>query len=101
MDFTVAHPHWIILCLFLFFLPRTTLVFMLLLTSLTTPDGGYFLLFWLGWLICPRFVIAVLALPYFATNPVLVVGAWVLAFAGESAEKKTLAGSGSKRRDSK
>ena len=90
MDFTVVHPHWIILSLCLVFLPRLTLLFMLLLIGLCTPDGGYFFLFWFGWLVFPRLTVAILALPYFAANPVLVVLAWIVAFSGETAEKRSV-----------
>ena len=68
---------------FLFFItlfPRLTLLF----SSVAT--GG--LLWWLGWLLAPRLLVAVLAtLAYWNQNPVLVVIAWLVAFGGESSEK--------------
>lgn len=87
-DFTIVHSHWFLLCLALAFFPRITLAFMLLLTDFVS--GGF--LWWLGYVICPRLLIAILALPYFNENPVLVVFAWIVAFSGETAEKKTVAG---------
>ena len=47
------------------------------------------ILFWFGWLFLPRITIAILAtIFYFSTNPLLVILSWLIAFSGESAEKK-------------
>jgi hypothetical protein len=77
MDFWTQHG-WVFLCFLLVF-PRLTLLFS------SVASGGF--LWWLGWLITPRLLIAILALPYLDTNPVLVVGAWILAIAGFLGEK--------------
>jgi hypothetical protein len=83
MSFYDAHPHWFILILGLMFLPRVTLVWMLLFTNFVS--GGW--LWWLGFIFCPRLLIAFLSLPYWGTNAVLVFGAWLCALGGETAEK--------------
>ena len=63
MDFFQHHG---ILCLFcLTFFPRLTLLFGSFLT------GG--VLWWLGWIFCPHLLVAILAIPFFNTNPVLVI----------------------------
>jgi hypothetical protein len=84
-DFTLVHQHWFLLCLALAMFPRLTLAFMLVLTDFVS--GG--VLWWLGYVVCPRLLIAILSLVYFTDNPVLVVFAWLVAFSGESAEKST------------
>ncbi|MDE2234556.1 MAG: hypothetical protein KGK44_03285 [Gammaproteobacteria bacterium] len=62
------------------FFPRLTL----LLSSV--PFGG--LLWWLGWIFAPRLLVAILATyNYGHSNIVLVVLAWIWAFAGEGTEK--------------
>lgn len=58
--------------------PRTTLLF----ASFST--GG--LLYWISWLIAPRILIAVLAIPYIFENPFLVLISWVFAFEGTKFE---------------
>jgi hypothetical protein len=80
MDFFVNHGVLVIICLMFF--PRLTL----LLAGFAT--GGC--LWWLGWLFTPYLLIAFLSLPYFDTNPVLVIGAWVLALSGTTAESKAV-----------
>lgn len=69
--------------LFLFFIaifPRLTLLFS------SVAFGG--ILWWLGWIFAPRFLVAVLAtLAYWKTNPVLVMIAWLIALGGETTEK--------------
>ena len=45
-------------------------------------------MWWLGWLVAPRILVAILAtISYFEANPVLVVIAWLVALGGESSEK--------------
>lgn len=70
---------------FLFFVtlfPRLTLLFS------SVPFGG--IAWWLGWIFCPRFLVAILAtVNYFQTNPILVVMSWLVAFGGEGLEKWT------------
>jgi len=83
-DFTIIHDYWFLLCLALVIFPRITLALMLLWTDFVS--GG--VLWWLGYVFCPRLLIAILSLPYFNQNPVLVICAWVAAFSGEINEKK-------------
>lgn len=68
---------------FLFFVtifPRLTLLFS------SVAFGGF--LWWVGFFICPRILVATLAtVAYFQTNPVLVTIAWVIAIGGEVFEK--------------
>ncbi len=72
--------HGLLLLVGLALLPRLTL----LLSSIAT--GG--LLWWAGWLVAPRVLIASLAtISYFESNPLLVVVAWLIALGGESSEK--------------
>ncbi len=72
--------HGVGLLIGLALLPRLTL----LLSSIAT--GG--LLWWLGWLVAPRMLVAVLAtISYFDSNPALAVIAWLVALGGESTEK--------------
>ncbi len=50
-------------------------------------SGG--LLWWLGWLIAPRVLVAILATEsYLQTNPFLVIVAWMIAISGEFSEKE-------------
>ncbi len=81
MDFWQLHGVLFLACVFFF--PRLTL----LLSDVMS--GG--LLWWLGWLIAPRILVACLAtLHYVNTNPILVILSWCWALSGESAEKHTL-----------
>lgn len=91
MDFTIVHAHWILLGIVLAFFPRLSTISMLVFGSLSLPqDGSYQALWILGWVLTPRLLVAILAMAYFATNPVLVVLAWIICFAGETSEKKVL-----------
>lgn len=47
-------------------------------------SGG--ILWWLGWLVAPHFLVAILALPFWEANPFLVIVAWIVAFAGTGGE---------------
>lgn len=91
--------HGIFFILFLFFLPRTTLFFGSLVFG-TIVSGGF--LWWVGWLICPRLLVAILATTgYWDTNPILVVMTWIWALGGEGTEKSGVAaksGGGGKRK---
>lgn len=80
MDFFDNHAWWVLPLLAMF--PRLTLLF----GSFAT--GG--ILWWLGWVFAPHLLVAILALPYWDTNPVLVIIAWVVAFGGTTAESKTV-----------
>lgn len=65
--------------------PRLTLLVSGLLAS-TIEFGG--LLWWAGFFIAPRILVACLAtVSYWNTNPVLVVFSWLIALGGESSEK--------------
>lgn len=85
MNFFASHGIFVLICLAMF--PRLTL----LLASFAT--GG--LMWWLGWIFAPHLLVAILALPYWDTNPVLVIFAWIIALGGTGAESKAVT---SKRR---
>ena len=80
MDFFDNHSTLVLVGLALF--PRLTLIF----ASFAT--GG--VLWWLGWLFTPHLLVAILSLPYWDTDPVLVVMAWILALGGTSGEASTV-----------
>lgn len=80
MDFFAQHGVITLICLAIF--PRLTL----LIASFAT--GG--LLWWLGWIFTPHLLVAFLALPYWHSNPVLVVFAWIIALGGTRAESKAV-----------
>ena len=62
--------------------PRITLLFI---------GGPFFLLEWVGWLICPHLLVAVLATTtYWDTDPLLCIAAWFFAFAGTGGEGKVV-----------
>ena len=82
--------HGILFLAFMFFFPRLTL----LLSSV--PFGG--LLWWLGWFIAPRLLVAVLATTaYWTTDTLLVIITWIWALSLESGEKGLIARSRGKR----
>ncbi len=77
-DFWDYHGFLFLLAIAVF--PRLTLLFS------SVPSGG--VLWWLGWFIAPRLLVAVLAtFNYWNQNPLLVVTAWLIALGGESSEK--------------
>ena len=76
MNYFDHHGTLLLFCLAIF--PRLTL----LLASISS--GGF--LCWLGWLFCPHFLVAILALPYWRSNPVLVIVAWLCAISGTGGE---------------
>ena len=80
IDFFDAHTNdWLILIGLTLF-PRITLLFM---------GGPFSFLHWIGWLICPHVLVAILAtLKYWDTNPALCVAAWFVAVAGTGGEGK-------------
>lgn len=78
MDFWTNHGELFLICLALF--PRLTLLFSNIIS------GG--LLWWLGWIFAPHLLVAILAIPYFDSNPVLVIIAWFIAFSGTGSEAK-------------
>ena len=75
MDFWSVHGVWFIVFMFLF--PRLTMLFM----GICFMPFAHPVLFFFGWLLTPRLVIAILATSvYWDTNPVLCVLAWMNAF---------------------
>jgi len=80
MDFFTDHG-WLFL-LGLTFFPRLTLLFS------SVVSGGLF--WWLGWLLTPHLLVAVLAIPYWDTNPFLVSISWVIALDGTITEVKAV-----------
>jgi len=86
--------HTLFFLLFIALFPRLTLVVS------SVASGGF--LWWLAWLITPRFLIAYLAtVAYWQTNPILVVIAWLIALGGESSEKTVFINRGSPFRNKK
>lgn len=78
MNFWDAHGLAFVILLAVF--PRLTL----LLSSVAS--GGA--LWWLGWLVAPRILVAVLASTnYWDSNPYLVAFTWAWALLGEGGEK--------------
>lgn len=80
MDFFDNHGIFVLLGLAVF--PRITL----LVASFAT--GG--ILWWIGWLFAPHFLVAILSIEYWDSNPILVVIAWILALGGTGAEQQTV-----------
>lgn len=78
MDFYERHDCFTMIGLALF--PRLTLLFGNFIS------GG--LLWWIGWIIAPNFLVAFMALRYWDSNPILVIVAWIFAFGGTSSESK-------------
>lgn len=78
-DVFTNHGTWFLIGLALF--PRITLMVSSVLS------GG--LLWWLGWIFAPHLLVAILAIPFWHSNPVLVIIAWFMAFSGTSAESRT------------
>lgn len=75
--------HGVLLLIFLTFFPRLSLLFS------SIPFGG--LWWWLGFIFCPHYLVAILAtINYWPTNPFLVSIAWLVALAGEFGEKYIL-----------
>lgn len=73
MDYWDSHGILFLIGLAAF--PRLTLLF-------SGAAGIYFLglLWWLGWLFLPRFAAALIgSFVYWESNPILVVGSWVVA----------------------
>lgn len=72
--------HGIFFLLFVAIFPRLTLLFS------SVPFGG--ILWWVGWFVAPRLLVAILAtFAYLQTNPFLVIISWLFVFAGEGGEK--------------
>lgn len=78
--------HGIMFLFFITLFPRLTLLFS------SVAFGGF--IWWLGFIFCPRILVASLAtMAYFHTNPVLVVISWIVALGGETMEKAGIGGS--------
>lgn len=78
--------HGFLFIAFMWFFPRIT---MMVATSVVSVFGGP--LFWIGWLLVPRFTVAIIGTSlYFDTNPILCVFTWLWALVGESSEKKII-----------
>ena len=78
IDFWEIHGLIFIICMCFF--PRLTLLFS------SVAFGGFW--WWVGWLIAPRLLVAILATTtYWHTNTFLCVLAWLWALGGESTEK--------------
>jgi hypothetical protein len=90
MSFWDAHTYdWIVLAGLALF-PRITLLFV------GGPLAWYA---WIGWLVCPHLLVAILATTkYWDSNPVLCVIAWFFAFAGTGGEGKIAHGRARRRR---
>jgi hypothetical protein len=77
--------HHIFFLIFITIFPRLTLLF----SSVVT--GGF--VWWLGFIFCPRVLVASLAtVSYFHTNPLLVTLSWLIAIGGEVMEKMGIGG---------
>lgn len=78
--------HGLAFLFFITFFPRFTMLWGMIWGTIVS--GG--LLWWLGFVLAPHLLAAILATTYYwDTNPVLCVFAWIIALSGESAEKKT------------
>lgn len=77
-DFWQYHSWGFIFCMCLF--PRLTMLFA------TTIGAGP--LYWIGWFLCPRLTVAIIATNHFGhENTALVVVTWFWALMGEYTEK--------------
>jgi len=85
MDFFVQHHHALFLLVGLAVFPRITTAAMMLWGGLLS--GG--LLWWLGWIFAPHLLVAFLSLPYWHSDPLLVIVAWVFALCGTGGEAET------------
>lgn len=96
MSYWTVHGYFLgfVFIAFLAALPRAAMFFALAVpvgfaTWLTEPFGVVgqshvpviFIVGWIAWFLLPRFLIALLAtVLYFHTNPILCIGAWIIAF---------------------
>lgn len=77
-DFWSSHSLPLLILLGLALFPRITLLFV---------GGPFGVLHWLGWLVAPHLLVAILATSrYWDTDPILCVIAWFFAFAGTGGE---------------
>lgn len=83
VDFFTKHGWFFLFSIAMF--PRLTLLVSGLLFN-SIEFGG--ILWWLGFFIAPRILVATLAtIAYWQINPILVIFAWLIALGGESSEK--------------
>jgi hypothetical protein len=83
IDYFTKHGWFFLISVAIF--PRLTLLVSALLVG-SVELGG--LVWWLGFLIAPRILVATLATAaYWNTNPVLVIFSWLIALSGETSEK--------------
>ena len=81
MNFWAVHGIWFIV--FMAFFPRLTMLATGIFLGWMSP------LFFIGWLLLPRFTVAILATTvYWHTNPILCTFAWLWALGGEREEKR-------------
>jgi len=74
MNFWDLHGCWFLFFMLLF--PRSTMLF----TGICFFPWAHIIWFWIGWVLAPRFVAAILATTfYWQTNPVLCVLVWICA----------------------
>jgi uncharacterized membrane protein YGL010W len=85
MDFLAQNTHPYLLLVGLALFPRITTAVMMLVGGLAS--GG--LLWWLGWIFAPHLLVAFLSLPYWHSNPALVIIAWFFALCGTGGEAET------------
>jgi uncharacterized membrane protein YGL010W len=85
MDFLATHAHPYLLLVGLALFPRITSALMILVGGLAS--GG--ILWWLGWIFTPHLLVAFLSLPYWHSNPALVIIAWFFALCGTGGEAET------------
>jgi len=78
MDF--FDDHGVLALILLAVFPRLTLLFG------SFVFGGW--LWWIGWIFAPHLLVAILSIPYWDSNPVLCVTAWVIALCGSSSEAR-------------
>ncbi len=83
VDYFVKHGWFFLFSVALF--PRLTLLISGLITG-SIAFGG--ILWWVGFFIAPRILVAILAtIAYWNTNQLLVIISWLIALGGESSEK--------------
>lgn len=76
--------HTVFFLLGMLLIPRITLL-------IATQYGGYWLIYWFGWLVCPRIMGALIAtILYSEQNFWLVFFSWIIAILVESAEKERI-----------
>ncbi len=85
MEFFATHTHPILLLIGLAVFPRITTAIMFVWGGLVS--GG--ILWWLGWIFTPHLLVAFLSLPYWHSDPLLVIVAWIFALGGTGGEAAT------------